>query len=174
MFQCPRGLELLRMISTLRSGVWRFNALTGLSCYLIIMTKFLRSICFNALTGLSCYGWGIKSSRSGCRNCFNALTGLSCYGPSIALLPSFTLFQCPHGLELLPITRLISSRQIMFQCPLGLELLRSAVSSHWCSCRFQCPLGLELLQYGNKNLLSYNWFQCPLGLELLQQECPIF
>ena len=123
MFQCPRGLELLRMISTLRSGVWRFNALTGLSCYLIIMTKFLRSICFNALTGLSCYGWGIKSSRSGCRNCFNALTGLSCYGPSIALLPSFTLFQCPHGLELLPITRLISSRQIMFQCPLGLELL---------------------------------------------------
>ena len=130
MFQCPRGLELLRMISTLRSGVWRFNALTGLSCYLIIMTKFLRSICFNALTGLSCYGWGIKSSRSGCRNCFNALTGLSCYGPSIALLPSFTLFQCPHGLELLPITRLISSRQIMFQCPLGLELLlESGISS---------------------------------------------
>ena len=131
MFQCPRGLELLRMISTLRSGVWRFNALTGLSCY----------------------GWGIKSSRSGCRNCFNALTGLSCYGPSIALLPSFTLFQCPHGLELLPITRLISSRQIMFQCPLGLELLHGTDSCCTCTC---------------------SAFQCPLGLELLQQECPIF
>ena len=57
MFQCPHGLELLRMISTLRSGVWRFNALTGLSCYRWFGRHSWKIASFNALTGLSCYDY---------------------------------------------------------------------------------------------------------------------
>ena len=34
------------------------------------------------------------------------------------------MFQCPHGLELLPVTFEKYAYEQMFQCPHGLELLR--------------------------------------------------
>ena len=77
MFQCPHGLELLRMISTLRSGVWRFNALTGLSCYALVVTFIYREQLFQCPHGLELLPTKSQS------------------------LIRWLLFQCPHGLELL-------------------------------------------------------------------------
>ena len=54
-----------------------FNALTGLSCYSLIIQYCFGRMCFNALTGLSCYGCRCTVRHR--RKCFNALTGLSCY-----------------------------------------------------------------------------------------------
>ena len=129
-----------------------FNALIGLSCYLIIMTKFLRSICFNALTGLSCYNnavpeemvtrmfqcphglellLGRRLQENTLFGCFNALTGLSCYEYDSSIFTDIYMFQCPHGLELLPYVPASTAKScIWFQCPHGLELLRPSRVRH--------------------------------------------
>ena len=54
---------------------------------------------FNALMGLSCYyGFIIEHPEM---ERFNALMGLSCYLCVYQVKSLQTLFQCPHGLELL-------------------------------------------------------------------------
>ena len=56
----------------------RFNALTGLSCYIMPRkTDTAEAVRFNALTGLSCYD--LKHFQMPQSQSFNALTGLSCY-----------------------------------------------------------------------------------------------
>ena len=98
-FQCPLGLELLLIMDGMPVQRIRFNALSGLSCYLWggesmididvsmpsrawVVTFKLRSspqhgLCFNALMGLSCYAYNTGKSANFHR--FNALMGLSCY-----------------------------------------------------------------------------------------------
>ena len=44
--------------------------------------------------------------------CFNALTGLSCYAEKAIATENATLFQCPHGLELL---RYVMQRLLILQ-----------------------------------------------------------
>ena len=84
LFQCPHGLELLHhadwiwhsagyivsmpsraWVVTLEISHWQdvtacFNALTGLSCYVIGVGRPAASISFNALTGLSCYSKNVQ------------------------------------------------------------------------------------------------------------------
>ena len=62
-----------------------------------------------------------------------------------ATTKSGILFQCPHGLELLPFRWLVASRIRLFQCPLGLIPHFYAeeigdVENVIAGC--QCPLGL--------------------------------
>ena len=80
LFQCPHGLELLHQCVLQFSQWCGFNALTGLSCYLLVLRYPVGCYRFNALTGLSCYVKYGKRTR---------LRGM---------------FQCPHGLELLRLT----------------------------------------------------------------------
>ena len=76
-FQCPHGLELLRLEPIQRAySKASFNALSGLSCYCDIYVCIWHKKCFNALSGLYLISTGmIKSSP----------------------LLNF-LFQCPLGL----------------------------------------------------------------------------
>ena len=63
------------------------------------------------------------------------------------------MFQCPHGLELLPLPPFdMPQAHPLFQCPHGLELL--PVAWYYPSLqdiKFQCPHGLELLRRGGMN-----------------------
>ena len=54
---------------------------------------------FNALMGLSCYMLTVYSDFQSCG--FNALMGLSCYLGEAYKNCAANMFQCPHGLELL-------------------------------------------------------------------------
>ena len=91
MFQCPLGLELLRVIlpPNFTDVYLGFNALSGLSCYWISSSLRLRLSRFNALSGLSCYdeydGFAIKVMS------FNALSGLSCYGKNAQYFKFFMM-----------------------------------------------------------------------------------
>ena len=52
-FQCPHGLELLRLEPIQRAySKASFNALSGLSCYCDIYVCIWHKKCFNALSGL--------------------------------------------------------------------------------------------------------------------------
>ena len=55
------------------------------------------------------------------------------------------MFQCPHGLELLPTGIYILEMVQLFQCPHGLELLPTGIYILEMVQLFQCPHGLELL-----------------------------
>ena len=122
-FQCPHGLELLQELTI--QELWCnpcFNALMGLSCYMLTVYSDFQSCGFNALMGLSCYlGEAYK-------NC------------------AANMFQCPHGLELLLGNEQLVSNSGLFQCPHGLELLREFTKQAFGRCKFQCPHGLELLR----------------------------
>ena len=121
-FQCPHGLELLHYWSGQNQAtVHRFNALTGLSCYVtgrfMYSTAYmfqcphglelLRSIfqmlafmlMFQCPHGLELLLWLLLPVQ--CQRCFNALTGLSCYIFPLQVYNNLFTFQCPHGLELL-------------------------------------------------------------------------
>ena len=77
-FQCPHGLELLQELTI--QELWCnpcFNALMGLSCYMLTVYSDFQSCGFNALMGLSCYVWYTFGTNGR------------------------KMFQCPHGLELL-------------------------------------------------------------------------
>ena len=49
--------------------------------------------------------------------------GLSCYVQAPKFSATWAMFQCPHGLELLPTGIYILEMVQLFQCPHGLELL---------------------------------------------------
>ena len=135
--------------------VFRFNALTGLSCYVSLCIWSILLKCFNALTGLSCY----DSQRVRLQDCdsFNALTGLSCYGIQavkrwhgpVVSMPSRAWVVTPWRI----LTRLIVS---LFQCPHGLELLQPLSLSplHHISC-FNALTGLSCY---SKNVQYFKFF----------------
>ena len=125
-----------------------------LSCYGRFTSLTNSPRCFNALMGLSYYDTRIARATGTWR--FNALMGLSCYYHQtqkpvklIVSMPSWAwvvtilfasiltpfLFQCPHGLELLPCTTSMSGSNTLFQCPHGLELLHQLDNCiDWCFC----------------------------------------
>ena len=123
LFQCPHGLELLRLHKTRISFLKEFQCPHGLELLLIMDGMPVQRIRFNALSGLSCYNWlHYNIFRYHC--CFNALSGLSCYHDTCICSVVLCKFQCPLGLELLRSTCSRSRTGKEFQCPLGLELLR--------------------------------------------------
>ncbi|OAD86302.1 hypothetical protein HMPREF2738_03720 [Clostridiales bacterium KLE1615] len=77
LFQCPHGLELLRLHKTRISFLKEFQCPHGLELLLIMDGMPVQRIRFNALSGLSCYVAGGRRYLH-----INA-------------------FQCPLGLELL-------------------------------------------------------------------------
>ena len=80
-------------------GVLSFNALMGLSCYMLTVYSDFQSCGFNALMGLSCYANSLNRLLADVS--FNALMGLSCYVWYTFGTNGRKMFQCPHGLELL-------------------------------------------------------------------------
>ena len=64
---------------------------------------------FNALMGLSCYMLTVYSDFQSCG--FNALMGLSCYLGEAYKNCAANMFQCPHGLELLRLVYIRNKRQ---------------------------------------------------------------
>ena len=123
-FQCPHGLELLlgyrdsahttRRVS-MPSRAWVVTGSTLRTC----SSSHSR---FNALTGLSCYLFRKLLLR--CLCCFNALTGLSCYIPRTLSTVWFDVSMPSRAWVVTFWWRILSSSKSMFQCPHGLELLR--------------------------------------------------
>ena len=169
------------------SRAWVVTLLTD-----VVQVQLFR---FNALSGLSCYyGFQFEEDIS---TRFNALSGLSCYVESGKQVVQQSTFQCPLGLELLLFRSLCSPPFNTFQCPLGLELLLdrhcqlpifsgvSMPSRAWVvtlswkwyaelTVSFNALSGLSCYLSVQLQLYETVVFQCPLGLELLRQECPIF
>ena len=123
---------------------------SGLSCYHVPQKSGL-SICVS----MPSRAWVVTSVSSSVPTTipsFNALSGLSCYWYGIQYFHDSVMFQCPLGLELLPLAYLQMSARFGVSMPSRAWVV--TVQSTFC-----------VLQ---------RWFQCPLGLELLQQEYTIF
>ena len=76
------------------------------------------------------------------------------------------MFQCPHGLELLPYVPASTAKScIWFQCPHGLELLQYfAIIVYIPNHMFQCPHGLELLLPSTFPCTIFGCFNALTGL----------
>ena len=79
------------------------------------------------------------------------------------------LFQCPHGLELLPIFITICKLVVMFQCPHGLELLQENIRKTKRQLRVSMPLWAWVVTSWKEYIWHLKLFQCPYGLELLRK-----
>ena len=78
------------------------------------------------------------------------------------------MFQCPHGLELLPVTFEKYAYEQMFQCPHGLELLHRISAICWFP-NVSMPSRAWVVTLQKQQERAYGtMFQCPHGLELLQ------
>ena len=60
MFQCPHGLELLRVVRAIVNIVARFQCPHGLELLLGNAILTASKLSFNALMGLSCYGKNVQ------------------------------------------------------------------------------------------------------------------
>ena len=174
LFQCPHGLELLRLHKTRISFLKEFQCPHGLELLLIMDGMPVQRIRFNALSGLSCYNWlHYNIFRYHC--CFNALSGLSCYASFLDLAFKPAKFQCPLGLELLPCTAAnIGVILKRFNALSGLSCYYTSDLHFGCQ-NVSMPSRAWVVTFQSRHECCVRWmFQCPLGLELLQQECPIF
>ena len=120
-FQCPHGLELLRV----------------------------RTIWYHAYCRVSMPSWAwvvtIAEHSTPLQSVFQCPHGLELLPGSPSSATSLFVFQCPHGLELLRFVHHLLLAIFLFQCPHGLELLRSGREQLGKLFLFQCPHGLELL-----------------------------
>ena len=152
-FQCPHGLELLQELTI--QELWCnpcFNALMGLSCYMLTVYSDFQSCGFNALMGLSCYlGEAYK-------NC------------------AANMFQCPHGLELLLGNEQLVSNSGLFQCPHGLELLLAIVRFVAIVKSVSMPSWAWVVTARMSNILNFSWyFLCiPAIYKCILAYLPIF
>ena len=122
LFQCPHGLELLRLHKTRISFLKEFQCPHGLELLLIMDGMPVQRIRFNALSGLSCY----KAQES--------IRSFRCVSmPSRAWVVTTFKSWMPHSMSVSMPSRAwvvtynpigIPTPNYLFQCPLGLELLR--------------------------------------------------
>ena len=118
-----RAWVVTALMCSFRLRIYRFNALTGLSCYSCGIAKADIAPVFQCPHGLELLlgyrdsahttrrvsmpsrAWVVTGSTlrtcSSSHSRFNALTGLSCYQEIYHKLICRIAFQCPHGLELL-------------------------------------------------------------------------
>ena len=140
-----RAWVVTALMCSLRLRIYRFNALTGLSCYSCGIAKADIAPVFQCPHGLELLlgyrdsahttrrvsmpsrAWVVTGSTlrtcSSSHSRFNALTGLSCYSTKWVDALNNNTFQCPHGLELLRVENPTFAPALPFQCPHGLELL---------------------------------------------------
>ena len=98
MFQCPHGLELLRFALQCFFHLESFQCPHGLELLLAFVVKFGKSDkSFNALMGLSCYL--IPECYKAVKESFNALMGLSCYNSLYVFILVLTSFNALMGLS---------------------------------------------------------------------------
>ena len=175
MFQCPLGLELLRVGKSGGNPKMLFQCPLGLE----LLPELPHPFPLPSKVSMPSRAWvvtrTVRKPVPFARKCFNALSGLSCYTSKNHLSRSTFLFQCPLGLELLLDEFEMVTLQLSVSMPSRAWVVTLDIGyGFFLHVPFQCPLGLELLQgYAGKNQKS-GMFQCPLGLELLRQECPIF
>ena len=108
---------------------------------------------FNALTGLSCYQTPCAAWWT--NMCFNALTGLSCYAHLVRLECCRWMFQCPHGLELLPRPGPVLQPLYCFNALTGLSCYIFTPAREQQTWRFNALTGLSC--YG-KNTQYFKFF----------------
>ena len=174
-FQCPHGLELLHIDTPVAFVKQRFNALTGLSCYLISATELQM-----VLVSMPSRAWVVTARMS---NILNFLWYFLCipaiYRCILAHLPIFfnqlsKFLRCESPSTFLGtclshhsfIIFLVTNTNTLLS---GLYFISTASMSN-CqrqlySC--QCPLGLYLISTSNGRPRFYqggNPCQCPLGL----------
>ena len=105
---------------------------------------------------------------------FNALTGLNCYVKRSSPFKVAPMFQCPHGLELLPTKGYVCVGNSFVSMPSRAWIVTvfswESNARNCVSMPSRAWIVTLFLQYA----YMYIAFQCPHGLELLRQECPIF
>ena len=100
--------------------------------------------------------------------CFNALMGLSCYTTIRPLSKGEFLFQCPHGLELLPCDAYCTDDSGSFNALMGLSCYCKQWHSSSKDCCFNALMGLSCYPWTALQKHVPAAFQCPHGLELLR------
>ena len=90
--------------------------------------------------------------------CFNALSGLSCYVQAPKFSATWAMFQCPHGLELLPTGIYILEMVQLFQCPHGLELLRGIAALNFLCFHVSMPSWAWVVTARMSNILNFSWY----------------